>query len=96
MRCLKIVGLTIGLSFVSAAIIGFFIRMPAPFDKYRSGLGGLLNSPVAVVVHGVLLGGLLLSIALAFLAFSIMNAARSDRASACASGPPPISGHSSR
>jgi len=65
MQGFKVAGLAVGMTFVWAAIIALVFRFPFPFEGYRTGFLAMISSPIAVLIYGVMFGGLLVPIALA-------------------------------
>ena len=74
MQGLKVAGLSVGMTFVWAMLVALVFRFPFPFEGYRGGFGAMISAPVAVLLYGVLLGGLLVPIALALLICWVMTA----------------------
>ena len=73
MQGLKIAGLAVGMTFVWAMLVALTFRFPFPFEGYSSGFAAMIAAPVAVLLYGVLLGGLLAPIALALLLYGLMT-----------------------
>jgi hypothetical protein len=69
MQAIKVAALAVGMTFVWAALIGLVFRIPMPFQGYVSGPLAVISSPAAVLIYGVIFGGLLVTCALALLLY---------------------------
>jgi hypothetical protein len=58
--------------------VALVFSFPVPFSGTEGGLCGMIHAPFAVLIYGVLLGGLLVPIALALPVYGILVGGGSD------------------